>query len=46
MADVTLSEQTEEKLGLFIGLVSMMKMLQPQGYRTSVPATVFHAIKE
>jgi hypothetical protein len=46
MADVEVSEQTTEKFYLFVGLVSMMKMLQPEGFQQSVPAVVFHAVKE
>lgn len=46
MADVEMSEQTTEKFYLFAALVGMIKMLQPDGIQESVPAVVFHTVKE
>jgi len=46
MADMQLSEQAAENFGLFAGLVSMMNMLQPEGYKETFPAVTFHPIKE
>lgn len=46
MADVDMSEQTEDKFALFVGLLNMIKMLQPDGYQQSIPAFIFHTEKE
>ena len=46
MADMQLSEQAAEDFGLFAGLVSMMNMLQPDGYQETFPAVTFHPVKE
>ncbi len=46
MAELNLSEQTAEMFGLFAGLVSVMNMLQPEGYSQAVPAVTFQSAKE
>jgi hypothetical protein len=46
MADMQLSDEAAENFGLFAGLVSMMNMLQPEGYTDTFPAAIFHPIKE
>jgi hypothetical protein len=46
MADLDLSAQAEEMFGLFAGLISMMNMLQPEGYSETFPAFTFKPIKE
>lgn len=46
MAGMELSELAAENFGLFVGLVSMMNMLQPEGYSETFPAFTFHPIKE
>ena len=46
MADMKLSEETAEMVNLFAGLVATMNMLQPEGYSQTVPAFIFHPVKE
>ncbi len=46
MADVGLSDRTAEMIGLFVGIVSTMNMLQPEGYSQTLPACGFHPVKE
>lgn len=46
MAELDLSQQTAEMFGLFAGLVSIMNMLQPEGYSEAVPAFTFQPVKE
>lgn len=46
MADVTMPEEVAAKFDLFAGLIAMIKMLQPEGYKETVPAFVFHLVKE
>ncbi|RJP14544.1 MAG: hypothetical protein C4520_21300 [Candidatus Abyssobacteria bacterium SURF_5] len=46
MADVEMGPEIDANFYLFAGLISMMKMLQPEGYQQSIPAFIFHTIKE
>ncbi|UCD58359.1 MAG: hypothetical protein JSV16_04380 [Candidatus Hydrogenedentota bacterium] len=46
MSELQMSEQATEMFGLFVGLVSTMNMLQPEGYSEAVPALTFQAVKE
>ncbi len=46
MANAELSEQTAEMFGLFVGIVSTVNMLQPEGYSQTLPAFSFHPVKE
>ncbi len=46
MAGMDLSALAAENFGLFVGLVSMMNMLQPEGYTDTFPALTFKPIKE
>ena len=44
MAGMDLSDVAAQNFGLFVGLVSMMNMLQPEGYSETFPAVTFHPI--
>jgi hypothetical protein len=46
MAGMELSALAAENFSLFVGLVSMMNMLQPEGYTDTFPAFTFKPIKE
>jgi len=46
MVDMQLSDEAAENFGLFAGLVSMMNMLQPEGYKETFPAVTFRPVKE
>lgn len=46
MAGVSVSEQTLEKFGLFVGLVATMNALLPEGYSEAVPPLSFQPVKE
>jgi len=41
MADVDIEEEMDEKFNLFVGLVAMIKMLQPEGYQQAIPSVSF-----
>jgi hypothetical protein len=41
MADVDIEEEMDEKFNLFVGLVAMIKMLQPEGYQQAIPSVNF-----
>ena len=44
IADLDLSEQAAEEIGLFGGLVATMNLLQPEGYNETFPAFTFRPI--
>ncbi len=46
MADIGMSDQAAERIALFSGLISMMNMLQPEGYAEIFPAFTFKPVKE
>jgi len=46
MANQELSEQATGMIDLFGGLISMMNMLQPEGYSETLPAVTFKPVKE
>ncbi len=46
MANQELSEQAAGMIDLFGGLISMMNMLQPEGYSETLPAVTFKPVKE
>ncbi|RJP68349.1 MAG: hypothetical protein C4532_12955 [Candidatus Abyssobacteria bacterium SURF_17] len=46
MAEMSISERTMEKFGLFVGLVATMNALQPEGYSDTVPPLTFQPVNE
>ena len=46
MADIDMSEQTQEMFPLFAGLVATMNMLNPEGYDDTFPAMTFEPRKQ
>lgn len=46
MADLDLSGRSMERFEILAGLVSVVNMLQPEGYSEAVPAVTFQPIKE